>query len=858
MPSFKQIWFQLHWFVGITAGTVLIVLGLSGAVFSFHEEILDWLNPGTASVQARSDVPPMTPAQLLQTLRARGEERVVQRITLQPEAGRSAQVSFKPAKGQRRGETVFVNPYTGAQLPSQQGAEFFEWAERLHRWLLLSRDDGKPITGTLAGMLVLLSLSGLYLRWPRKPWDWRSWLWLDMRLKGRSFLWNLHAVAGTLALLVYLVLAPTGMYWAFDSLRRTVDGWAGIPPRAAAAAKVEGKPAPLTPDLTTAWQSFQNLAPGWQFAQLRLPERAGAPVQIAWLDVSATHERARNQLRVALNGQIQHDERYADLPTARRAVGAIYPLHMGTYFGLPGRIIVTLAALIMPLFAITGWLLYLDRRRKARAVASERRTLGSAGASNPSSAPGRESILVAYASQTGHAERLALRTAAALRDAGLATTLKPMAQLDTEQLRHHGRALFIASSFGDGEAPDTTRRFARALDAATATPLTTLHYGLLALGDRQYTRFCGFGRALDHQLQRLGAQALFPRVEMDGEDSAAWTAWQQMLSSHFQTAAQLPDAPNAPAFAQWTLAERRLNNPGSLGTPLHSLTLTPAAGQALTWRAGALVEICPRHAPETIASWLQHQGLNGNTLVEWQGQLQPLQAALAASVLPQLGNLPAHAPAQTVADTLQPLAARSYSVASLPADGHVRLLVRQARHDAGLGLASGWLTAHAAVGSPVTLRLVDNMAFAPLDDGATAQDVPAIFIGNGSGYAGLRGHLLARMRAGQHRNWLLFGERQQAHDAYVEAETSDWLQAGHLVRADFVYSRDQAQRRYVQDGLRDAADMLRKWIDEGAVIFICGSLQGMAAGVDTVLKQVLGGNLLDELIAQGRYRRDVY
>ena len=856
MPSFKQLWFQLHWFVGITAGTVLIVLGLSGAVFSFHEEILDWLNPGTARVQARSDQAPMTPAQLLQTLRAQGEERVVQRITVHSEAGRSAQISFKPLKGQRRGETVFVNPYTAAQLPPQKGAQFFEWAQRLHRWLLLSRDDGKPITGTLAGLLVLLSLSGLYLRWPRKPMEWRSWLWLDMRLKGRSFLWNLHAVAGTLALLVYLVLAPTGMYWAFDGLRRTVDTWAGVPPRAAAAtsAKPGREPAEPTPDLTSAWQSFQHLAPGWQFAQLRVPERTGAPVQIAWFDETAAHERARNQLRLTPEGRVQQDERYADLPVGRRAVGAIYPLHMGTYFGLPGRIIVTLAALMMPLFAITGWLLYLDRRRKTRALNGERR----AWAGSSPAGQGQDSILVAYASQTGHAERLALRTAAALRDAGLATTLKPMAQLDTEQLRHHGRALFIASSFGDGEAPDSTRRFARALDAAAANPLTTLHYGLLALGDRQYTRFCGFGRALDHQLQRLAAQPIFPRIEMDGEDGKAWSAWQQMLSGHFRTARQLPDAPAAPVFAPWTLAERSLINPGSLGTPLHSLTLTPPAGLALDWRPGALVEICPRHAPQTIAAWLQQQALDGNAVVRWQGRSQPLQAALSASVLPQPGDLSADASAQAVADALQPLAARSYSVASLPADGHVRLLVRQARHDAGLGLASGWLTAYAAPGAALMLRLVDNRAFAPVDDAAAPSDVPAIFIGNGSGYAGLRGHLLARMRAGQHRNWLLFGERQQAHDGYAQAEACAWLQAGQLARADFVYSRDQAQRRYVQDGLRDAADLLRGWIDEGAVIFICGSLQGMAAGVDTVLQELLGRDPLDELIAQGRYRRDAY
>lgn len=850
MPSFKQIWFQLHWFVGITAGTVLIVIGLSGAVFAFHEELLGWFNPGTSSVPVRADAQPLQAPQLLQALRARGEERAIQRITVRAEAGSAPQVSFQPPKGQRRGVTVFVDPYTGAQLPAQKGAEFFDWAERLHRWLLLPRDDGKPVTGTLAGLLVLLSLSGLYLRWPRKPWNCRHWLLLDTRLKGRSFVWNLHAVVGTWALVVYVMLASTGMYWAFDSLRSTVDGWAGVPPRAAAVKRPAGEPAPRTPELAPAWQTFQGLAPGWQFAQLRLPERAGDPVQISWFDASASHERARNQLRVALDGQIQRDERYADLPAGRRAVGAIYPLHMGTYFGLPGRIIVTLASLLMPLFAVTGWLLYLDRRRKARAVARERQALGGM-AMEPA---GTGNVLVAHASQTGHAERLALRTAAALRDAGVAATLVPLAQLDAEQLRHHGRALFIASSFGDGEAPDTARRFARLVESASAGTLRPLHYGLLALGDSQYTRFCGFGRTLDHHLQRLGAQPLFPRIEMDGEDGAAWALWQGALAGHFGTAQQLPDAPPAPAFADWTLTQRALCNPASLGAPLHAITLAPPPTLGATWRAGALVEVIAHHAPDTVTRWLQRQGLDGNATVQWQRMERSLQAVLATSVLPQPGDLPANASAQTVADALQPLAPRSYSVASLPADGHVQLLVRQARHDAGLGVASGWLTAHAPLGGSVALRLVDNMAFSPLDAG----DVPAIFIGNGSGYAGLRGHLLARIRTGQHRNWLLFGERQRAHDGYAEAEATAWLQTGQMARADFVYSRDQAQRRYVQDALRDSADTLRAWLDEGAVLFICGSLQGMAAGVDTVLQELLGREPLDTLIAQGRYRRDVY
>jgi sulfite reductase (NADPH) flavoprotein alpha-component len=87
---------------------------------------------------------------------------------------------------------------------------------------------------------------------------------------------------------------------------------------------------------------------------------------------------------------------------------------------------------------------------------------------------------------------------------------------------------------------------------------------------------------------------------------------------------------------------------------------------------------------------------------------------------------------------------------------------------------------------------------------------------------------------------------------------SAWQAAGALARVDLVYSRDQAQRLYVQDRLREAADELRRWVADGAVIYVCGSLEGMAPGVDAALQEVLGTAAFDDLIAEGRYRRDVY
>ena len=804
--SWKQVWFQLHWFIGITAGTVLVIIGLSGATLAFKEELLDIMNPGVRHVAVETRAP-LTPAQLSNIAAAERGQRVAS-ITLYAQAGAAPRLFFAPRNGQRRGESIYVHPYTGATQPALTGAEFFEWTESLHRWLLLPRDPGRQVAGALALCLLGLALSGLYLRWPRRPLDWRTWLTFDPALKGRSFLWNLHAVAGTWFLVVYVALTLTGIYWSYDVVRDNIDAWAGKPPRMAQAPAKKGgdKEKAPTADISLAWTSFQQHAAGWTLASVRLPTRAGEAVQFTWLASDAPHERARSRMSILpVDGTVTENEPYGQQGLGARLVNIIYPLHMGTYFGLPGRIIVTLASLGLPLFAITGWMLYLGRRKAKRAVQAQRAMLGAGAADKQNTGL---PTLVAYASQSGQAERLALESARALQQAGVAVDVQSLDRFDPAQLRQYERALIVASTFGEGEAPDGTRRFARLLHATSGTPLAGLEFGMLALGDRHYSAFCGFGHALAQQLQALGATPLFPLIEVDKHDPAALVGWSKALARCSGSAIDAIGVQEEASYAEWRLARRVLLNPGSLGGELHEITLTGPAGA--TWEAGALAEIIACNA----------DGSDGDA------------------------DNAHHAP-------------RSYSLASLPSDGELQLLVRQERHagedNQGFGVCSGWLTRFAPLGSPIRLRLQTNPAFAP-----ALVDVPCIYIGNGSGLAGLRAHLRARQRAGLARNWLLFGERQQAFDSVCGEELQGWLDAGHLARLDRVFSRDGDTRQYVQDRLRANASELREWLAQGAIVYVCGSLQGMATGIDAVLQEVLGQDGVDALLAAGRYRRDVY
>ncbi|WMJ68147.1 sulfite reductase subunit alpha [Stenotrophomonas sp. 24(2023)] len=459
---------------------------------------------------------------------------------------------------------------------------------------------------------------------------------------------------------------------------------------------------------------------------------------------------------------------------------------------------------------------------------------------------GSAPLLLAWSSQTGFARELAQRSADALRAAGMAVRVRGLHELDAALLGGTQRALFIASTTGEGDAPDHALPFLRRLMAAPPA-LDHLQYGVLALGDRSYGHFCAFGHQLDDWLRQHGAHPMFDAIEVDNADPAALRHWQQLLGQLGGGASELPDWSPA-AYQSWTLLQRTHLNPGSQGGPVYWLRLrAPAEGQ-VQWQAGDIAEVGPQHAAAHARDWLQARAFDADELLE---DGQSLLTRMMRSHLPSTvadGDLPG------LLAAVQPLPHREYSIASVMADGTLDLLLRrQLRTDGSPGIGSGWLCDHAPVGGPVQLRVRRNENF----HGVPA-DVPVLLIGNGTGIAGLRAHLHARLRSGVHRTWLLFGERSAAHDFHFGEELRAMQADGTLARLDTVFSRDGGAHRYVQDRLLAEAATLRQWIEDGATILVCGSLQGMAPAVDAVIEQVLGAEQKEALLLAGRYRRDVY
>ncbi|WGT31041.1 sulfite reductase flavoprotein subunit alpha [Pseudomonas marginalis] len=839
----KKTLFQLHWFFGITAGLVLALMGITGAAVSFQDEILRALNPSVLSVEKR-EAGVLPPAELVRKLEAT-EGKAVSMLWVESESGNAARVFFTPPPGERRGQMRYFDPYTGDYMGDAVGQDVLGFILQLHRFLAMG-ETGRQITGACTLILVFFCLSGLYLRWPRQVANWRAWLTLDWRKKGRSFNWDLHSVFGTWCLLAYLLAALTGLSWSYDWYSQGLTKLLSDAPQNERMRKrgppPEG-PAPVA-NYDAIWSSiYSNAGPGLSAYNIRMPAVAGQPAIVYYLLKDSPHDRALNQINLdPATGEVKSHDPYAGKTFKSQLLTSIYALHTGSYFGLAGRIILTVSSLLMPLFFITGWLLYLDRRRKKRQVRDARKGLNA----NHSDAP---AWLIGFASQSGFAEQLAWQTAGQLQAAGLPVKVQPLGSVSQDDLRQSENALFVVSTFGDGEAPDSARGFERSVLGQDLS-LKGLNYSVLALGDRQYQHFCGFARRLHFWLTHQGGNPLFAPVEVDSGDSAALLHWQQQLG---QLTGQAPVAawPTA-QYENWTLSQRTLLNPGSASSDVFLLGLTSPSKQ--NWLAGDLVEILPRNCPWAIEHFLEGLGLIGTDGVLIDGLPHTLNQALATRQLPDNRAHLVGLHAQALVNALAPLGMREYSIASIASDGVLELIVRQERHpDGSLGVGSGWLTEHAAIGSAISLRLRRNSGFH-----LPEAPVPLILLGNGTGLAGLRSLLKARIADGQQRNWLLFGERTIAHDYLCRDELQSWLASGDLALLDLAFSRDQEEKIYVQDRLRESADVLRKWLADGAAIYVCGSLQGMATGVDQALVDILGSEVVERLIEQGRYRRDVY
>lgn len=555
------------------------------------------------------------------------------------------------------------------------------------------------------------------------------------------------------------------------------------------------------------------------------------------------------------------------------------------------------------------------------------RTSESSLATQPSADPASPEWLVLWASQTGNCEGLAATCAQRLGSAGQRARVQAMDNASIDQLRTAAGVLLVTSTFGDGDPPDNANEFWQALQDAETRSLVDSRFSVLALGDSNYQQFCGFGRKLDERLAALGAERIQARLECEPDYQELAEQWLAELCGKLSSAAPASSVKATPANSvsadsnpytrahplRTTLLSNRVLNTDDAEKETRHLVFD-LAGHEFPYQAGDALGVWPVNAPELVDELLSTIGLDGDTSVELNNQpAMSLRTALTEhleiarispdllrrvadhSASPQLRELlqednhaalqdwlwgrqlptllrefPMKLEAEQWVQLLKPLQPRLYSISSSPAitPNEVHLTVATVRYnhqDQTRGGVCSTFLADRAAAQGVRIYLQRSAHFRPPKDPNT----PLIMIGPGTGIAPFRAFLQERQaQGGSGKNWLFFGEQRARNDFYYRDELRDWQRSGLLQRLDTAFSRDQAEKIYVQQRMLEEGAELWKWLEQGAHVCVCGDASRMAKDVDAALKKIvqMHGKMssgaatlyVSDMSKERRYLRDVY
>ena len=384
---YKNIWFKLHLILGLSAGFILLIVGFTGAMLSFEKEILNLINKDTFKVVAQEQGK-LSTKELLEKFQEQKPQSKINSITFSSSNDNSSMINVAGSgENARKGVTYYVNPYTAEILPEVSGQIFFKTVESIHRRLLLD-DFGKQVVGISVICLLFLMFSGIYIYYPRLKKSFSQSLKLNFQSKGRFFLSNLHSAIGMWVIPFYLVASLTGLYWSYEWFNNSLHQITGVEkpkkqhmqhsqeqnkpqgdmkqkePRAEMNAPQMTEKISFD-DVSLAVDTFNTLIENkYSTATLRFPQK-GTVYSFSYIALDASHERAKNTLEFDIKTkEISKHDKFEDKTLLQQLMGSILPLHTGEYFGVVGQTLMFLASFMMPLFAVTGLMLYIKRRKK--------------------------------------------------------------------------------------------------------------------------------------------------------------------------------------------------------------------------------------------------------------------------------------------------------------------------------------------------------------------------------------------------------------------------------------------------------------------------------------------------------------
>jgi sulfite reductase (NADPH) flavoprotein alpha-component len=534
-------------------------------------------------------------------------------------------------------------------------------------------------------------------------------------------------------------------------------------------------------------------------------------------------------------------------------------------------------------------------------------------------------LLILFGSQTGTAEKIAKQIAKESKSRGCNSRVVDAAEHARIDWIKETNLLVVTSTYGDGDMPDNAQAFWDWLQTDAAKTLSHLNYSVLALGDTNYEQFCAAGKKIDARLEALGAKRIHSLADCDLDYEAKAKTWTDGALTTLAPAAQngvaiTEQSEATPVAIGWSktnpfparlLTNRKLNGDGSQKETHHfEISLE---GSDLNYEAGDALGVWPSNCPELVEEILRALGSNGEEAVKVSSGEFPLRRALtekldlgkpAAELLQHfaknnsavldllaperkddfkkwlwgrgvidllLENPAVKFSAAEFTALLKPLAPRLYSISSsLKAHtGQVHLTINVVRYEsfgrARKGLASTFLADRAGAETSVPVFIQTSHGFRLPADGST----PIIMVGPGTGVAPFRSFLHERRAvAAKGHNWLFFGEQRAATDFYYRDELEKMFSDGHLTKLSTAFSRDQAEKIYVQNRMLENAAELWSWLESGAHFYVCGDASRMAKDVDDALHKIVetaGGKGTDDakvyvakLKTDKRYQRDVY
>lgn len=539
-------------------------------------------------------------------------------------------------------------------------------------------------------------------------------------------------------------------------------------------------------------------------------------------------------------------------------------------------------------------------------------------------------VTVLFGSQTDNARRLAKKFANRLEELGFKVVLSAMSDFKPNTLKKVENLLVLVSTHGEGEPPDNAISFYEFLHSKRAPELSSLRYSVLALGDMSYEFFCKTGRDFDVRLEELGGKRIVPRTDCDVDFEEPAAEWMNAVIAALEEGTSIHAAGNAGAvlaetgteseysrsnpFYAEVLENLNLNGRGSDRETRHlELSLE---GSNLKYEPGDSLGVYPENHPRLVEELIQAAGWKPEEPVPAgkSGEL-PLREALlrhyeitvltkplleqAAALAPESGlkellapgreqELRAYAedrdlldlvqdyaltgiPAANFVKILRKLPARLYSISSSPEayPDEVHITVRAVRYETRgrdrYGVCSVQLAERIQPGDKLPLFIQSNSNFKLPEN----PDAPVIMIGPGTGVAPFRAFLGEREETGaQGKTWLFYGDQHFSTDFLYQVEWQRWLKEGVLTRMDVAFSRDTDKKVYVQHRMLEKASELYLWLQEGAVVYVCGDEKKMAHDVHKALAAILeqeGGlspeaaaEYLTQMQQQKRYQRDVY